>query len=218
VADPGLAEIAGRIAIAAGLSAAVGLEREIHGSDAGLRTHTLVGVGAALFTLAGIDTVGGDPTRIAAQVVSGIGFIGAGAIITQRGAVRGLTTAASLWVVAAIGVGAGTGTYLAVGLSAALVILFLWPLRDVERRLFSARPHHLVVTTAPGTTVEEVRRLLDPYRPDRIGFRRQGERQVVGVRVRARGAQLDDIVTALARYPAIAAVEPGARERASELE
>lgn len=94
--------------IAAGLSAVIGLERELRHQDAGLRTHMLVGLGAALFASVGI-ALGNDPTRIAAQVVSGIGFLGAGAIFRSGEAIRGLTTAAGLWVVASIGVAAGSG-------------------------------------------------------------------------------------------------------------
>ncbi len=94
--------------VAAVLSAVIGIERELRQQDAGLRTHMLVGLGAALFAAVGI-AMGSDPTRIAAQVVSGIGFLGAGAIFRSGETVRGLTTAAGLWLVAAIGVSAGSG-------------------------------------------------------------------------------------------------------------
>lgn len=92
----------------------IGLEREVRQKSAGLRTHTLVGVGAALFTLAGRfgfadDGTVGDPTRVAAQVVAGIGFIGAGVIFMRRDGVRGLTTAATIWLTAAVGLAAGAG-------------------------------------------------------------------------------------------------------------
>src|SRR5256714_9062086 len=103
-----------RLALAAALGGAVGLERELREREAGFRTHLLVSVGSALFTIAsaygfrdflvsGGNVVRADPTRIAAQIVTGIGFLGAGAIIRQGLSVRGLTTAATLWVVAAIG-------------------------------------------------------------------------------------------------------------------
>ena len=94
--------------VAAALSAVIGLERELRHQDAGLRTHMLVGLGAALYASVGIS-LGTDPTRIAAQVVSGIGFLGAGAIFRSGETIRGLTTAAGLWVVASIGVAAGSG-------------------------------------------------------------------------------------------------------------
>lgn len=112
----GLEQIA-LLALAFGLSALIGLEREWRQKSAGLRTHTLVGVGAALFVLVSKhgfsnifgDTVSFDPSRVAAQVVSGIGFIGGGLIFVRGDAVRGLTTAAIVWVTAAIGMACGAG-------------------------------------------------------------------------------------------------------------
>lgn len=110
------------------LSALIGVEREIRAKSAGLRTHTLVGLGAAVFMivskygfgdLVGMDNVNIDPSRIAAQVVSGIGFIGGGLIFVRRDIVRGLTTAATVWVAAAVGMAAGAGLpLLAVGTTA----------------------------------------------------------------------------------------------------
>jgi putative Mg2+ transporter-C (MgtC) family protein len=104
----------GALLLAFALSSLIGFERELRQKSAGLRTHTLVGVGAALFTLAGRygfpgEPFGTDPARIAAQVVTGIGFIGAGVIFTRRDGVRGLTTAATIWVAAAVGLTAGAG-------------------------------------------------------------------------------------------------------------
>jgi putative Mg2+ transporter-C (MgtC) family protein len=129
-----------RLALAAALGAAVGLERELREREAGLRTHLLVSLGSALFTIAsaygfrdflveGGALVRTDPTRIAAQIVTGIGFLGAGAIIRQGLSVRGLTTAATLWVVAAIGLTTGAGYYSAAVITTALVLISLWPLR-----------------------------------------------------------------------------------------
>jgi len=109
-------EIILRFLLAAALGAAIGYERERHGKAAGLRTHTLISSGAALFTLASIYGFNGgaDPSRVAAGVVAGIGFIGAGVIFRgMRGeGVAGITTAASVWVTAAIGLAAGAGLYL----------------------------------------------------------------------------------------------------------
>jgi len=129
-----------RVVVAAGLGGAVGLERELREREAGFRTHMLVSVGSALFTLVsaygfheflvhGGNVVRADPTRIAAQIVTGIGFLGAGAIIRQGFSVRGLTTAATLWVVAAIGMASGAGYYSAAVITTALVLFSLWPLR-----------------------------------------------------------------------------------------
>jgi putative Mg2+ transporter-C (MgtC) family protein len=123
-------ELAGRMTLGLVLGAVIGLERELHRQPAGFRTHSLVAVGAAIFTIiSAYGFVGSavDPTRIAAQIVSGIGFIGAGTILQHRGNIRGLTTAASLWSVAAIGMAAGAGmvTIAVVGTVMILVVLFL---------------------------------------------------------------------------------------------
>lgn len=135
-----------RILLAAGLGAAVGIERELRDHEAGLRTHLLVAVGSALFTLVsaygfgeffttGAPLVRTDPTRIAAQIVTGIGFLGAGAIIRQGPSVRGLTTAATLWVVAAIGLAAGAGYYGGAVATTIVVLIALGPVRFLTRRV-----------------------------------------------------------------------------------
>ena len=140
------AEVLLRVVLAGVLGGAIGVEREIREREAGLRTHLLVAVGAALFTLvsayawhdfhfSNASGITYDPTRIAAQVVTGIGFLGAGAIIRQGLSVRGLTTAASLWVVAAIGVAAGAGYYTGAVLTTIVVLVSLWPLRILAYRL-----------------------------------------------------------------------------------
>ena len=109
-----------RLSVAAALGAAVGVERELRDREAGIRTHLLVSLGSALFTIvsaygfheflaSGQAVIRADPTRIAAQIVTGIGFLGAGAIIREGLSVRGLTTAGSLWIVAAIGMAVGAG-------------------------------------------------------------------------------------------------------------
>jgi putative Mg2+ transporter-C (MgtC) family protein len=123
----------GGLLLAFALSSVIGFERELRQKSAGLRTHTLVGVGAALFTLAGRygfpgDALGTDPARIAAQVVTGIGFIGAGVIFTRRDGVRGLTTAATIWIAAAVGLTAGAGLPLLAIVATAmhLVVTFVY--------------------------------------------------------------------------------------------
>jgi putative Mg2+ transporter-C (MgtC) family protein len=127
-------ELLGRLALTLVLSAAIGLERELRQKSAGLRTYTLVGIGAALFSLAGAYGFAGepgprDPSRVAAQVVSGIGFIGGGLIFVRQDAVRGLTTAAGVWVTAAIGLAAAAGqVVLAIAATAAyFLVAFLFP-------------------------------------------------------------------------------------------
>lgn len=116
-----------RLLLATGLGALVGYERERAGKPAGVRTHSMVSLGAALFTvvsLYGFDGVG-DPGRVAAQIVVGIGFLGAGAILHARGNVHGLTTAATLWVTAAIGLAVGVGMLLMSVAATALVFFLL---------------------------------------------------------------------------------------------
>jgi putative Mg2+ transporter-C (MgtC) family protein len=140
-----LGELILRIALAAALGGAIGAERELRERGAGLRTHLLVSVGSALFTLVSAYGFRGfdygsqngivfDPTRIAAQIVTGIGFLGAGAIIRQGLSIRGLTTAATLWIAAAIGLAAGAGYYSAALVTTAAVLIALGPLRYVARR------------------------------------------------------------------------------------
>jgi putative Mg2+ transporter-C (MgtC) family protein len=129
-----------RLLLAAGLAGAVGLERELREQEAGLRTHMLVGVGACLFVVGGnygwseldFGNQAGvvlDPSRVTAYVVTGIGFLGGGAIIKHGISVRGLTTAASLWVVAAVGTTCAVGMYELATLTTLIVIVSLWPLR-----------------------------------------------------------------------------------------
>ena len=156
-------EVLLRLGIAAALGAAVGFERELRDREAGMRTHLLVSLGAALITIvsaygfegflgSGDPVIRADPTRIAAQIVTGIGFIGAGAIIREGVSVRGLTTAGSLWVVAAVGMAAGAGYYWPAVVGAALTVFALWPLRVAAHALVEqVRPEEsrLFVELAP---------------------------------------------------------------------
>lgn len=139
-----------RLAIAAALGGAIGLERELDEKAAGLRTHILVSVGAALFTLVsaygfrdflvhGGSLVRADPSRIAAQIVTGIGFLGAGVIFRQGLTIRGLTTAASLWLVAAIGMASGVGFWEGAAIATGAGLISLRPLEWLERRVVPQR-------------------------------------------------------------------------------
>jgi putative Mg2+ transporter-C (MgtC) family protein len=129
-------EMVARLALAGSVGAIVGCEREARRRTAGLRTHALVAIGAALFTMAGAYGFGDvdkgpnvDPARIAAQVASGIGFIGAGAIIRNGASVRGITTAATVWTSAALGVAAAAGAYVVTVAAAVIVLATLMLLR-----------------------------------------------------------------------------------------
>ena len=164
-----------RLLIAAGLGGAIGLERELRDHEAGFRTHLIVSLGACVFTLVSayawtdwtFSTASGvvfDPTRIAAQIVTGVGFLGAGAIIVRGISVRGLTTAATLWVVAAIGMAAGTGYYAVAVSAAVLVLVSLGPLRLVSSRLVSrVRPEEaeLGIRLAPEGEATNVLNLIE---------------------------------------------------------
>jgi putative Mg2+ transporter-C (MgtC) family protein len=115
-----------RLLLATALGAIIGYQRERAKKPAGLRTHTLICTGAALFTIASIYGFGlADPARVAAGIVAGIGFLGAGAIIRHREHLVGLTTAATIWAVAAIGLAAGAGLYIIATLTTAIVLIML---------------------------------------------------------------------------------------------
>ena len=137
------------IFIAAMLGGIIGFEREYRSKEAGFRTHFLVGLGSGLFMIlslhgfddfVGIQGIQRDPSRIEAQVVSGMGFIGAGTIIFQKNVVKGLTTAAGLWVTSAIGMTAGAGMYALASVSTLLVILCLEGSNFIHHRIFHEKP------------------------------------------------------------------------------
>lgn len=132
-------ELAGRLSLAALLGGLIGLEREIHSQPAGLRTHMIVALGACLLMLVSLhmevlNPAHSDPARIAAQVVAGIGFLGAGAIMRSGLSVRGLTTAACLWTVAAVGLAVGCGYWRAAVMTTALTLVTTVVLQRFERR------------------------------------------------------------------------------------
>jgi putative Mg2+ transporter-C (MgtC) family protein len=149
-----------RLLIAAVLGAAIGIERELHSHPAGTRTHLLVALGSAAFTVLSIygftditnagQVAAVDPSRVAAQIVTGIGFLGAGAILKYGATVKGLTTAASLWVTAAIGMAAGTGELVMAVVVTAIAILSLGPLRALVKRLRRTRGQTIEVRLEAG--------------------------------------------------------------------
>jgi putative Mg2+ transporter-C (MgtC) family protein len=189
-----------RLAIAAGLGAVIGVERELRERGAGLRTHLLVCVGSALFTVvsaygfrefivAGANSGRIDPTRIAAQIVTGVGFLGAGAIIRQGFSVRGLTTAATLWLVAAIGMAAGAGYWTAAVVATAGALLTLGPLRLFAYRILSRfRPEtgSLVVELPAGSTPADVVSAVEGFggRIEQMEVSHEGDRRRLELAVR----------------------------------
>jgi putative Mg2+ transporter-C (MgtC) family protein len=173
---------AGRLFVAALLAGAIGLEREVHLKAAGFRTHMLVGVGAALFTVLSRTAFGpsSDPARVAAQIVTGIGFLGAGAIFKEGATVRGLTTAAGLWTVAAIGMAAGTGSLLLAVVATAVVLIVLFGLRIIDRFLRTRLEANLVtveILMHDASTFSKVWKTvtrIDPVAQD-VTFQRHGD-------------------------------------------
>jgi putative Mg2+ transporter-C (MgtC) family protein len=143
----GLNEII-RLLFAVFIGGLIGIERELHYKAAGFRTMMLICVGAALFTMFSIR-IGGpsDPARIAAQIVTGVGFIGAGVILHEKGEVRGITTAASIWAAAALGIGIGAGYLLFAGIATALMIFVAAALPWFERRLIRTVSRAYTITT-----------------------------------------------------------------------
>lgn len=161
-------EIVGKILLSALLGGAVGAERERTGKWAGLRTHMLIAVGAALLTDVSVSIGiehgpdrGWDPGRIAAQIVSGLGFIGAGTIIQSRGAVHGLTTAAGLWVAGAIGLAVGAGYWVEAVLTTVALLVILAALRPVARRLSGGRAQSIAFHVTERGRIPDLMAILD---------------------------------------------------------
>jgi len=191
-------EAVARLLLVLVLAGAVGIERELRDQEAGLRTHMLVGLGAALFVLTGNyawgDLVFGnaagvvlDPSRVVAYVVTGVGFLGAGAILKYGGSIRGLTTAASLWVVAAVGVSIGAGLYALGIVATAIVLLSLWPVRRIADMLGlrSRGPVTVVGELDRGVGVGGVLRTLEESGAEvvsaSVSDEEEGRRLVVGL-------------------------------------
>jgi putative Mg2+ transporter-C (MgtC) family protein len=204
-----------QLLLAALLGGIVGLERELRGKAAGLRTNTLICVGATLFTVLSVHMAGtrGDPGRVAAQILSGIGFIGAGTILHMRGSVSGLTSAATIWVVAAIGMALGSGAYVEAIGTTLLVVSVLTGLGFLEgmiaRQLTRGR---LIIHARPEATAYEelsaaVRRsgleVLESAR------RQEGPDQVIEFELRGAKRLYDQAMIAILHHPAVRGVSTG---------
>ena len=161
-------ELALRLLGAAVAGALIGFERELRDQPAGFRTHMLVALGSCVFTVISAYGFGAlvgergdvrvDPSRIAAQIVTGIGFIGAGVIFRQGLTVRGLTTAASLWVTAALGMAVGAGAYLVAGVGAAIAVVTIVALRPVRRKVrgLRAEQEELILEVQPEVPLDRL--------------------------------------------------------------
>lgn len=190
-----------KLVIATVLGGLIGLERETHGRPAGLRTHILVCMGSTLFALSSYAIAGTlyDPGRVTAQIVTGIGFLGAGTIMRQGSIVRGLTTAASIWTVAAIGIAVAIGggmLYVAVA-ATVLVVLALYGIPLVEHHILRRGNERLltVVVSAEGEPVLDVLHILAKYgaRLRLLGSEENVEEQTRLLRARIRvGADFDE--------------------------
>jgi len=184
-------EVIARLLLALVCSAVIGYERETAQKAAGFRTHILVGVGAAIFTIVSIiGFEGGDESRVAAQIVTGVGFLGAGAIFKEGATVRGLTTAAGLWVVAAVGMAAGSGSYTVAitGTVIVVAVLILFYRADaILARRKQKVAYQVEVTLADTKQLDGVlkfaRRIDDNV--EQVAFKRTGDKTgvlIIGVK------------------------------------
>lgn len=220
---PADVELVLRLVLAAVVGACVGLEREIHGHPAGLRTHLLVSVGSAIFTILsfrgfeGLGSAPVDPTRIAAQVVSGIGFLGAGAILKEGFTIRGLTTAASLWSAAALGMAAAVGAVWLALAGTTIVLISLWPLHPIADRLEGRRSSMTTIRVEVDglAPIGQVREALEAagLEIDGLHSRRQGSGRY-DVEVIIWRAAAPQLYAALETLGAIAGVVVGSVEQA----
>ena len=191
-----LAEIGLKITLSALLAGAVGAEREWTGKWAGLRTHMLMAVGATLLThlslhagpggVPGTGTGTWDGGRIAAQIVTGVGFIGGGTILQSRGAVHGLTTAAGLWVAAAIGIAIGFSDYVAGVVTTVALLIILTALRPLERLLVRGHLRTVVLQLEKGQKVSQVMECIEESAVETEGIEvsRRGPQPALTVKLR----------------------------------
>jgi putative Mg2+ transporter-C (MgtC) family protein len=197
------------------LGGAIGSERELRGRPAGLRTNILICVGAVLFTVLSQKLAGpsGDRGRVAAQILTGVGFIGAGTILHLRGAVSGLTSAATIWVVAAIGMALGCGAYLEAAGTTLLVLLVLAGLGPVEARLARQVTHRqLIIHAQPGpTTLGELEELVRRAGVDIVRSQSRVENVDMIMELELSGPMrlFDQAVLAIIHHPSVRSVSSG---------
>lgn len=217
-------DLALRLVVAALLGGLVGFEREFSDQPAGLRTHLLVSLGAALFTIVGAYGVGPffdadsdvrlDPTRIAAQVVSGIGFLGAGAILREGLNIRGLTTAAALWVAAAIGVATGFGYWEAAAVTSAVTVSALYGLKRMERTVFPRMRrdmHRFTITMEPDLDLARLATEVESHggriHTLKVITREDDRRYLVGYMRLSPGSSLESMAASIAAVPGVSDTE-----------
>lgn len=204
-----------QLVLAVLLGGAIGLERELKGKPAGLRTNILIIMGATLFTVLSFRLAQGrgDPARVAAQILPGVGFIGAGTILHLRGSVTGLTSAATIWVVAAIGMALGAGAYVEALGTAFVVMAVLAGLGRAEALIGrQAARSHLLVHAIPGsTTLEDLEAVVRASGLDLEHTKARREHVDLVVEFELRGPKLlhDQILIALVHHPSVRSVSSG---------
>ena len=208
-------ELLVQLVLAVILGGVIGLERELKGKPAGLRTNILISIGATLFTVLSMRMAAekGDPGRVAAQILAGVGFIGAGTILHTRGAVTGLTSAATIWVVAAIGMALGTGAYVEAVGTTALVMIVLTGLARLEK-LVAARSSitRLLVHLRPGAeAVEGIEDLVKRtgLELERIEARQENVDLVVELELRGPKRLHDQLLIGLMHHAGVRSVSSG---------
>ena len=206
-----------KLGLATLLGGAIGLERELSGKPAGLRTNILICIGATLFTVVSIHMLplggGVDASRIPAQIVTGVGFIGAGAILHARGAVTGLTSAATIWVVAAIGMALGAAAYIEAVGTTLLVMVVLWGLGSVEHLVArqSAKSHVFVHAHPAAEVAGELEALVrrSGLDVDRCVVRHENVDLVVELELRGPKRLHDQAILSLLHHPGVRTVSTG---------
>ncbi len=205
-----------QLVLATVLGGAVGLERELEGKPAGLRTNILICIGSALYTKLSMTIAGPnvDPTRVAAQIVTGVGFIGAGTILHARGAVVGLTSAATIWVVAAIGLALGARFYLEAAGTTLLVIVVLQGLGRVENfigRRVSARSRITIHARPDPQVVADLESVVRRVgiEIERQATRRENTDLVMELQLRGPKRLHDQVMVALLHHPGVRTVSTG---------
>jgi putative Mg2+ transporter-C (MgtC) family protein len=204
-----------QVVLATLLGGAIGMERELSGKPAGLRTNILICVGATLFTVLSFKLSGnrGDPARVAAQILPGVGFIGAGTILHARGAVTGLTSAATIWVVAAIGMALGAGAYTEAVGTTLLVMLILAGLRYLEDFVARRSTHsHLVIHATPDVSaLEQLESLVrrSGLTVSRVESRRENVDLVCEFDLRGPKRLHDQAKLAMLHHPLVRSVSTG---------
>jgi putative Mg2+ transporter-C (MgtC) family protein len=208
-------ELLAQLGLAVLLGGAIGLERELAGKPAGLRTNIMICTGAVLFTVLSVKlSLGrGDPARVAAQVLPGVGFIGAGTILHTRGSVTGLTSAATIWVVAAIGMALGAGAYSDALGATLLVMIVLYGLGYLERYAgrHTTRTHLIVHAKPEAEALEEVEALVRRAGLEVVGVesRRENVDQVIELDVRGPKRLHDEALIAVLHSPVVRTVSRG---------